>query len=268
MLVDFKNYNTISTEIKEQINLMKEVWKNQLEENLIGVYIHGSLCLKCFQEGTSDIDILIICKQKLSTEKKISIAKSIMNLDLKPCQLEMSAICIDDLKPWKHPTMCQFHYSDFWTEKYKDFISGKTNECYILQHEFEDADMACHVKLTKQSGITVCGKSIEEVFPEVTEDDFWNSISNGIDEYDFNAYKPKYFTSNILILGRILSYKKKKRILSKYEGGLWTLNYVPEKYKTIIQRALDSWYEGKEFGECKQEELDSLREYLIAEIKK
>lgn len=263
----FKNYDTVSVNIKNQIEQVREIWSRHLGEDLIGVYIHGSLALGAFQEGVSDIDILILIGRRLTRTQRLAIAADILEADRNPCPLEMSAIRIDDLWPWKHPVSCQFHYSEYWTERYRTLMKDGAEECFIVDHEFEDADIACHVKLTRQCGIRVCGKEIAEVFPEVPEEDFWQSIRRDIDDYDFNAYQPEYFASNILILGRILSYKKEGRILSKYEGGLWTLAHVPEAYRYIIGNALNAWYEKEAFGECRAEDLNALRTFLIEEIK-
>lgn len=265
--VDFKNYESVSNDIKNQIEWVRKIWSNHLNDDLIGMYIHGSMALKCFREGVSDIDILIICKYQIPRTLRIAIAKDIIEADMNPCSLEISAICIADLQPWKYPTLCQFHYSDYWTEQYRKFINGITHECFILDNNFEDKDIACHVKLTKQCGIRVYGKSIDDVFPDVPDEDFWDSISCDIDDYDFKAYEPKYFASNIIILGRILSYKKRKRILSKYEGGLWTLDYVPKQYRYIIENAIHAWYGKEEIQEYNHEDLVGLKDFLIKEIK-
>ena len=263
---EFKNINTISIDVKNQIERLRKIWQRHLEQDLIGIYLHGSLALGYFEEGASDLDILMVCRERLPRRQRLAIAQEIMELDNKPCSLEMSAIWIQDLQPWKHPTPCQFHYSDYWTETYRKLIDGQMKECFLVDTDFEDADIACHVKLTKQCGICVCGNPIEQVFPDVPEDDFWKSISADVKEYDFHAYNPKYFSSNILILGRILSYKKLGRILSKYEGGLWMLNFVPEKFRYIIEGALNTWYGGLKFPGCGEDELEELKEFLVKEI--
>jgi len=266
--MNFENYKTISKETNEQIKNVCEIWSRHLEKDLLGIYIHGSMALNCFLEGVSDIDILIVSNSRITREKRLLIAKDIINIDQKPCSLEMSALWVDDLYLWKYPTPCQFHYSDYWTEHYLKLLNGEIKESFIIDEDFKDSDIACHIHLTNQCGICVYGKSIEEVFPKVPEEDFWKSISNEIEDYDFHAYNPKYFASNILILGRILSYKKENRILSKYEGGLWTLNYVPEKFRYIIDDALKVWYMGTEMLNYNKEDLENLRKYLIDEIRK
>ena len=264
---DFKSYDSVSAEVKKQIDNVAEIWRRQLGSALTGIYIHGSMALGCFLEGTSDIDILIVCSERIPREKRISIAKEIVELDGKPCPLEMSAVTEGAVKPWRFPTVCQFHYSNYWTERYKKLFSGESNECYVTDNDFEDADIASYIKLILQCGICVCGKPICEVFCDVPDIDFWRGISCDVDDYDFNAYNPEYFSSNILILGRILSYKKVHKILSKYDGGVWAMNYVPERYRSIIKSALETWYGKKEFIQCGEEDSDGLKKFLIDEIK-
>lgn len=262
----FKSYQTLSPAVKAQIDKVTEIWSAQLCDSLIGVYLHGSIALGCFAEGNSDIDVLIVSGRRIKRDERLTIAREIMEIDGQPSRLEMSAIFRDDLVPWQYPTPCQFHYSDFWTERYRNMLSGEIKENPIIDEDFSDPDIACHVRLTLQSGICIYGKPIKDVFPPVPEQDFWQSISGGIDAYDFHAYEPRYYASNILTLGRILSYRKEKRILSKYDGGVWTLNYVPERFRYIIADALNVWYAGTPGIKYKQEDIRDLRQFLLDEI--
>ena len=263
----FQSFQTLSPEAKEQISRMADIWLKHLGEALTGIYLHGSLALESFAEGSSDVDILIVTERKIPREERLSIAKDIIDIDKKPSPLEMSAIYINDLSPWRYPTFCQFHYSDTWIERYEQMIRGELKENFIVDIDFDDHDIACHVQLTNQCGLCVYGKPISEVFPTVPESDFWDSISREVDEYDFNAYHPRYFASNILILGRVLSYKAQKRILSKYDSAMWTKEAVPERLRYIIDNAVQNWFFGGEAVQYKQEDLNELKRFLINEIK-
>lgn len=264
--MDFKNYKTLPSDVKEQIRNVTDTWLKCIGESVVGIYLHGSIALNYFVEGVSDIDILIICDRQLSRDERLLISKNIIEIDRKPSHLEISAVRINDLNPWKYPTPCQFHYSDTWTEHYKNLLNGNIKESFIVDEDFCDSDIASYVHLINQRGICIYGRPIKDVFPAIPEKDFWNSLSNNITEYDFKAYNPRYFSSNILILGRILSYKKEKRILSKYEGGLWTLDYVPERFRYIIDNAIKEWYSEEKGLEYKKEDLDELSQLLINEI--
>ncbi|MCL2003300.1 MAG: DUF4111 domain-containing protein [Oscillospiraceae bacterium] len=210
----FKNHLTASSEVKAQISQVADIWKEHLRKDLTGVYLHGSLALDAFVEGSSDIDILIVCDRRIPREERLLIAQRIIDVDRTPSPLEMSAVFINDLDPWRHPTPCQFHYSDLFTESYKQMLSGGVKDDFLIEADFTDPDIACHVRLTKQYGVCICGEPIAEVFPDVPETDFWDAISYDLDE------------SDIMTLGRVLSYKREKRILSKHESALWMKNFL------------------------------------------
>lgn len=44
--------------------------KNILYDNLIGIYLHGSLAMGCYNEKISDIDLLVVVKNDVSRETK------------------------------------------------------------------------------------------------------------------------------------------------------------------------------------------------------
>ena len=259
-------YKDLPFDILNQINSVVYIWKRHLGDNLIGVYLHGSIVLNAFNPDSGDIDLLVVVKDSIEVSTKLDIARDIIEIDKKPCPLEMSAVKLKDVRNWKTPGNCVFHYSDFWTEKYLERFRNPDLEVYVADHEFPDADVTSYIKLLKQCGIVLYGREIEEVFADVSDEDFWMAISADIDEYDFHAYDGSYFASNVLILGRILSFKKEKRILSKYEGGLWMIENVPENLKYLPELAMKIWFEGEEHI-LPEEDLNKLRDYLVGEIK-
>ena len=233
---------------------------------MTGVYLHGSIALNAFNPDSGDIDILVVVKDSVEVATKLEIAKDIIKIDRSPCPLEMSAVKQIDAKNWKTPGNCVFHYSDFWTKKYLERFKNPNLEVYVADHEFSDADVTSYIKLLKQCGIVLYGEEIQEVFADVSDEDFWSAISADIEDYDFHDYDARYLTSNVLILGRILSFKKEKRILSKYEGGLWMINNVPEDLKYLPELAMKVWFEGEEHM-LPEADLKRLRDYLVGEIK-
>ncbi|NLO97792.1 MAG: DUF4111 domain-containing protein [Peptococcaceae bacterium] len=263
-LVGFDN---LPSEIVAQINKCVNIWKKHLGNELVGVYLHGSIALKAFLPQSSDIDILAVVEDSLDIPTKLAIAKVIIEIDGKPCPLEMSAVRLDDVKPWKTPGNCVFHYSDSWRSAYLKRLSDPSAECCVVDDEFPDADVTSYIKLICQCGIVLYGREIKEVFSDISDEDFWEAISADIDNYNFHAYAPRYIASNILILGRILSFKETKGILSKYDAGLWMLDRVPDDLKYLPELAMKIWYEGEQH-ELPEDDLERLRAYLIKEIKK
>ena len=237
---DLVGYNDLPEEISHQIEKVVDIWKKYVNDELVGVYLHGSIVLNAFNPESGDIDILVVVNKSLDIPTKLAIAKEIIEIDKKPCPLEMSAILLNDAKEWKTPGNCVFHYSDFWTEKYREKLKNRDAECYVVDNEFPDADVTSYIKLIGQSGIVLYGKEISGVFGEISDEDFWAAISADIDDYDFHAYDPRY---------------------------LWMIENVPEELSYLPKLAMKIWYEGEQH-ELPESDLNKLSTYLIEEIKR
>ena len=182
-------------------------------------------------------------------------------LDGKPCPIEISAVTLYNAQNWKNPGSCVFHDSDFWKEKHLMRFWDPDAEVYVVDHEFPDPDVTSYIR------VVLCGAPIEAVFAPVSDEDFWAAISNEAEAYDFHSYAPRYLASNVLILGRILSFKMEKKILSKYEAGLWMMRNLPPEFTELIENTMKIWYEGKTCT-LPEKELEKLRLCLIEKIKK
>ena len=55
----------ISPRIEDLINGFIEQSKEILRENIVGVYLHGSLAMGCFNPKRSDTDLIIVVNEPL-----------------------------------------------------------------------------------------------------------------------------------------------------------------------------------------------------------
>ena len=124
-------YKDLPFEVLNQINSVVDIWKRHLGDNLIGVYLHCSIALNAFNPASGDIDLLVVVKDSIGISTKLEIAKNIIEIDRKPCPLEMSAVKQADAINWKTPGNCVFHYSDFWTDKYLKKFRNPDFEVYV-----------------------------------------------------------------------------------------------------------------------------------------
>ena len=266
-MTNLHGYNNLPSNVRAQIGSVVGIWKSHLGGGLAGIYLHGSIALGAFLPSSGDIDILVVTNSGIPTKKRLEIAKDIIAADNLPCPLEMSAVTLSDLMNWKDPGNCVFHYSDFWRERCEKRFIDDSAECFVADHDFPDHDVTSYIRLIKERGIVLYGCPINEIFPNIPDDDFFAAISADVDDYDFHSYAPRYLSSNILILGRILSFRHEKRILLKYEAGLWMANHVPAELRYIPKAALRVWYGAGSF-DFPEDDLEKLREFLIKEIKK
>ncbi|SFE93867.1 Nucleotidyltransferase domain-containing protein [Paenibacillus algorifonticola] len=56
------------------------LFNEEMGDNLVGIYLHGSLAMGCFNTHKSDIDLLIVAQEALSTETNKRIAKKLLKL--------------------------------------------------------------------------------------------------------------------------------------------------------------------------------------------
>jgi predicted nucleotidyltransferase len=98
----------VQSQVKNYVGAMRR----HLADNLIGVYLHGSLAMGCFNPETSDIDLLVVTRQGMSLETKRAMIELLLRFSARPRPIEISFLREQDLEPWQHPTPFDLHYSE------------------------------------------------------------------------------------------------------------------------------------------------------------
>src|SRR3712207_2262445 len=75
-----------------------------LGANLVGIYLHGSLAMGCFNPRRSDIDLLVVTRRALRVETRRRAAELLLRCSLAPRPIEISLLRERDLRPWRYPT--------------------------------------------------------------------------------------------------------------------------------------------------------------------
>lgn len=80
---------------------------------LVGVYLHGSYAMGCFNPNQSDLDIIAVVDGKISDGCKEAFMRRVMPLD--DCAinkgLEFSVVQKQYCNPFVYPTPFELHYS-------------------------------------------------------------------------------------------------------------------------------------------------------------
>ena len=212
-----------------------------LGEQLTGIYLHGSAAMGCFQPEKSDLDFLVVVREELTDAKKREYMDMVLELDAEgPAKgIEMSIVTGDACNPFVYPTPFLLHYSRMHTAWYR-----RDPEDYVRKMKGTDRDLAAHFTVTRNRGICLYGPPAAEVFGEVPEADYldsiWNDVSGAEEEITDN---PMYL---ILNLARVLAYRREKAVLSKLEGGEWGIRNLPEEYRPLVRTALREYRDGEE----------------------
>src|SRR5579871_2778969 len=97
----------------------------QYEAGLVGVYLHGSLAMGCFNPNRSDVDLLVVTSAGMGAQTKRCIANLLLRSSGQPRPIEISFLYRDQLVPWTYPTPFDFHYSEDWRHCYEaDLANG------------------------------------------------------------------------------------------------------------------------------------------------
>lgn len=246
--------------LKQIIKKFVEQSQHILDNNLVGIYLHGSAVMGCFNDKKSDIDLLVVVNNNLSDKDKLRYMDMVVELNaLAPSKgIELSIVRRYACKPFIYPTPFELHFSIEHLGWYK-----RDPYDYILKMNGTDKDLASHIMIIYHRGLCLYGEKIGSVFEEVGQEDYFDSIWYDIEHSEEDIINnPVYITLNLC---RVLAYKQEKLILSKEEGGKWGLENVPERYCELIQQALD------EYASVKLMELDVKKaleyaEYMIERI--
>ena len=212
-----------------------------LGENLVGVYLHGSAVMGCFNPQKSDIDLIIVVEHPLTDAEKRKFLDMVVDYNARgPAKgIEMSIVLRAVCKPFVYPTPYELHFSAGHLKWYQD-----DPEDYIRRMNGTDKDLAAHFTILIKRGSCLSGAPIEAVFAEVPSGDYRDSIWFDVDgaAEEITEY-PMYLTLN---LARVLAYQEAGLVLSKKEGGEWALEHLPSEYHLLVRNALREYTENAE----------------------
>ncbi len=91
-----------------------ERFRHLLGENLVGVYLHGSLAFGCFNPDASDVDVLVVVRDRLdaATKRRLDAALIALSRDAPAKGLEVSVVARAALREFRYPTPYEFHFSN------------------------------------------------------------------------------------------------------------------------------------------------------------
>ncbi len=238
-----------------------------LGDHLVGIYLHGSLAMGCFRWDKSDIDLLVVVDERLSRERqpeewKRRYMDMVVELNaLGPAKgIEMSVVREKVCDPFVYPTPYELHFSNThlaW------FQSDPTD--YVKRMNGTDKDLAAHFTILRRRGRTLYGKELKDVFGEVDETSYFDSIFYDVENAERDVLENPMYV--ILNLCRVWAYRQEKLVLSKREGGEWALHRLPEKDRELVERALADYTTDASATYDKQRSR-AFAAYLLEEISK
>ena len=219
-----------------------EGYKGILGENLVGIYLHGSLAFGCFTWEKSDIDFIAVVENEPTPFEKAKLIKLLLDIDgeAPPKGFEMSVVPRSVCERFVYPTPYFLHFSNGHKQQYIDDLDG-----HIALLHGVDRDLAAHFTVIREVGKTLYGAPISEMFGNVPPHDYLDSILYDIENAETDILDdPVYVTLNLC---RVMGYLDGAGVLSKLAGGQWGIQHFPE-YSGIIKSALNEYSGGEKMS--------------------
>ena len=224
--------------VREQVDHLVSTLSNRLAEQLVGIYLHGSLALGCFNPNHSDLDLLVVTTDRIPIGIKRPIIEWLLECSQQPQPIEISFLAQAQLLPWRYPTPYDLHYSEMWRVAYaRDLASGTWQAWDAAEHR--DPDLAAHITILNKRGICLAGAPIADIFPAVPGDDYHAAFAADIhDSLASIAANPVY---TILNCCRTYAYIRDGHVFSKEEGGSWAMQGLPAEFRDTVAAALAAY---------------------------
>jgi predicted nucleotidyltransferase len=233
-------------ELREVLNIFVDEVTAELGENLVGIYLVGSIASGDF-DSDSDVDFLVVTNTELTEADMIPLQEiqiKIHEINCYPAKhLEGSYISISDLNDWSIVGQKKLYYFD----------NGST------EYEQSTHDNQWHVRwILRERGITLVGQKPELILQAIALNELRNEIKTTMlqvkrifeDEIDrplsfFNSRFGQSFT--VLTYCRMLHTLHTGTVQSKKAGMQWAKQFVDPNWVTLIDQA---WNErdGVRFG--------------------
>ena len=217
---------------EELLTRFTDMSKALFGENLVGIYLHGSLAMGCFNSQKSDLDLILIVEDDITAEQKKAFIRNVVRFSEEAPEkgFELSIVKREFCDPFVYPTPYELHFSNTYLE-----LAKTDPDAYIEKLHGTDKDLAAHFTIINHYGVPLYGASVSEVFGAVPKEDYidsiWFDVENAPEDILEN---PMYMTLNLC---RVLAYLKDDLVLSKKAGGEWGVQFLPE-YAEFVGEAL------------------------------
>lgn len=254
--------------IRAQVEGLVRAVREILAQNLVGIYLHGSLAMGCFNPERSDLDLLVLTREGMTVQVKRRVAELLLQHSDAPRPIEISFLRQADLDPWEYPTPFDLHYSEDWRQQTREQLESGAWQTWNDRRP-KDPDLAAHVTITRARGICLAGRPIKRVFPPVPHEHYAGSILSDVQDAinegrDGIAGAPVYYVLNLC---RVYAYLREGRICSKEEGGTWGARVLPDELRAVVRQALAAYRGAASDGSFDASMLEAFAGYLVQEIR-
>jgi predicted nucleotidyltransferase len=237
----------VNTTLSNLLGKVKAILKNQL----VGMYLYGSLATGGFTPDRSDIDFLVVTETRLSESILQALEKMHSEMIAEGSKwnlkLEGSYIPRADIRrynPENGPYLCV-----------------NEGQIYRARH---DSAMVLILHTLREKGVVVEGPKPSHLIDPIAADELKRVTVENLHEWwepmlkdQSKLQRNDYRSYAVLTMSRILFTLRFGTLASKEEAGEWAQGVLGGQYAVLIEEAL-AWREGMPFDHL-EETLDFIR---------
>jgi streptomycin 3"-adenylyltransferase len=224
---------------QRQLDHMSYSLCEMMRENLVGIYLHGSLAMGCFNSATSDIDLLVITQAPLGAATRRTLRTTLLATSLQPHPIEISILHYAQISPWRHPAPYDLHFSELyrrqWTKESADLTAPPHSENV-------DPDLAAHFTVLAARGRALYGAPVGALPLSIPWADYLDALRTDFDWSQIEENAPLLYA--VLNACRIWAAVAEQRVLSKAEGAVWALRHAPTQFHALINDSFSLYFDG------------------------
>lgn len=245
--------------VRKTLRELFSVVRPAVQDNLVGLYLYGSLAMDCYNPRSSDIDIIIVVKKRLLQVQRKKVIGYLKEVSSKKKRIELSIVRQGVIKNPRYPIVVDLHF-EYWGDIFENKV---------------DKEILSNLYTTRERGFCVWGAPLSDVFSEIPVEHHLRSVIEDIlHTRKYIHEKPEHIGYDVTvywILGscRILAFIREGKVLSKLEGGRWGIANLPKEYHKLTRRALSSYQGIEKHGhDWKHQELEAFADYMTNTILK
>ena len=244
-------------EARRQLDELVDELDGSIGGSLIGIYLHGSLALGCFNAARSDLDLIAVASRPLDDDSRFAVADLFLRTSARPYAIEAHIVATEQLRPWRYPPPYDFHYSETHRERL-----AFDPDAVVSRPEGGDPDLALHYDVARRRGVALVGPPAQAVFPEVPRDDLEDALRRDFD-WCRGVRSALY---GVLSPCRVWAALETGGLHSKASGGEWALGRLPPDLRPPVERALASYRGSGEPIELDEGERQRLLEHIERQL--
>lgn len=219
-------------EIEEQISQCLSLLKDVFGQDLLGVYLYGSLIVGGLQKY-SDIDLFVVADRPATYEERAKLVANLLQISgiyaksPKP-PIEMTIVVRSEINPWHYPPRFDFQYGDWLRTEF---------ECGNIEPwpTKEMPDLALLITQVLLANKILLGSSTDKLLCKVPYSDLIAATKNALSSLIADIHSD---TRNVLLTyARIWRTVETDALCSKPSAAVWAINRLPEIYKPVMKRA-------------------------------